>query len=339
MIWTESEVGIGSKFHFTIPLRVATVDPVGSHGHCASRSPKRCQSSHSRRQPHEQANSGRLAEELGNAACLWSRSGEEALARIVSAGTSGDPFELILTDMHMPAMDGFDLVEQIQQKAGVSAATIMMLTSGGRQGDVARCGELGIAAYLLKPVRKSELHEAIARVLVLRSEAGSTSLITHYSLQGGQQTSRSLDILLAEDNPVNQKLAARLLEKRGHRVIVTSNGREALSALSKRSYDLVLMDVQMPEMDGLETTMALRAREKDTESHLPVVAMTALVMKGDRERCMAAGMDGYLSKPIRTRELDEMLDHYAAQPTEISPRRTSGFRALPGRCQRAFGPH
>jgi two-component system sensor histidine kinase/response regulator len=194
----------------------------------------------------------------------------------------------------------------------------MMLTSGGQRGDAARCGELGIAAYLLKPVRQSELREAIARVLHAKEQAGAIPMITRYSLQNDETTRRSLNILVAEDNVVNQKLAMKLLEKRGHKVTLAGNGREALAAVGKKPFDLVIMDVQMPVMDGLEATAQLREREELTGQHQPVIAMTALVMKGDRERCMAAGMDGYLSKPIRPQELDEVLERYIARGYEAA---------------------
>jgi CheY-like chemotaxis protein len=185
----------------------------------------------------------------------------------------------------------------------------MMLTSGGQRGDAARCSALGIAAYLLKPVRQSELREAIVRVLNVHEPFGAVPMVTRDSLIDERDPACALQILLAEDNPVNQKLATRLLVKRGHQVTVTANGKEALAALAERAYDLVLMDVQMPEMDGLEATRALREREKITGAHQQVVAMTALAMKGDRERCIEAGMDGYLSKPIRQQELDELLEN------------------------------
>jgi CheY-like chemotaxis protein len=245
--------------------------------------------------------------------------GEKALAALSVAREGNEPYGLILTDMHMPKMDGFGLVEQIKQKLDISTSTIMMLTSGGQRGDAARCGELGISAYLLKPVRQSELREAIARVLGAKEQPGPKPMITPYSLNDGGDPKKSLRILLAEDNPINQKLAIRMLEKRGHHVAVASNGTQALSALEIGSYDLVLMDVQMPEMDGLEATMLLRKREELTGHHQAVVAMTALVMKGDRERCISAGMDGYLSKPIRPQELDEVLDRYLSMNREDIP--------------------
>jgi len=239
--------------------------------------------------------------------------GEEALAQLSAAREAGEPYALILTDMHMPKMDGFALVERIRQRPELSTATIMMLTSAGHRGDAARCQELGIAAYLLKPIRQSELREAIARVLGAREQKGAIPLITRFSLQDARDPASVLRVLLAEDNPVNQLLASRLLEKRGHRVVVAANGREALAALEKESYDLVLMDIQMPEMDGLEATAAIREKEKGSGIHQPVIALTAHAMKGDRERCLAGGMDGYLSKPIRLQELDELLEAYVAR--------------------------
>ena len=168
--------------------------------------------------------------------------------------------------------------------------------------------QLGIAAYLLKPVRKVELREAIARLLGAKDEISTATMITRDLLQAERDPDQRLDILLAEDNIVNQKLAVRLLEKRGHKVMVAGNGREALAALAHRPYDLVLMDVQMPELGGIEATTILREKEKLTGGHQFIVAMTALVMKNDRERCLAAGMDDYLPKPIRPQELDEALD-------------------------------
>src|ERR1700722_6917331 len=213
--------------------------------------------------------------------------GEEALAQLSSSRKTGAPFGLVLTDMHMPKMDGFTLIERIRQRPELSTAIIMMLTSAGHRGDGARCQELEVAAYLLKPIRQSDLREAIARVLGAREQAGAIPLITRYSLQDARDPATSLRVLVAEDNPVNQLLVTRLLEKRGHGVVMTFNGREALVALAKDTYDLVLMDVQMPVMDGLEATSALRQREKERGDgiHQPVIALTAYAMKGDQELC------------------------------------------------------
>src|SRR5262249_2328866 len=201
---------------------------------------------------------------------------------------AGEPYGLILTDMHMPNMDGFTLIEPIRQRPELATATIMMLTSAGHRGDAARCLELGVAAYLLKPIRQSELREAIARVLGARTQEGAIPLITRFSLQDAREPSSLMRVLLAEDNLVNQRLAVRLLEKRGHRVVVAGNGREALQALEKETFDLVFMDVQMPEMDGLEATAAIRAKEAQTGLHQPIIPLTAQAMKGDRGKCPAA---------------------------------------------------
>ena len=166
-----------------------------------------------------------------------------------------------------------------------------------------------MAAYLLKPIRQSELREAIARVLGAPALKGPIPLVTRYSLQDARNPRAILSVLVAEDNAVNQLLATRLLEKRGHRVVMTANGREALEALVKDRFDLVLMDVQMPEMDGLQATMALREKEKEKGDgfHQRIIALTAHAMKGDQERCLTAGMDGYLTKPIAAQQLDAIL--------------------------------
>jgi two-component system sensor histidine kinase/response regulator len=241
--------------------------------------------------------------------------GEEALKQLTCAQDVGDPYALVLTDMHMPKMDGFTLVEQIRQRREFSAPIIMMLTSAGHRGDGARCQELGVAAYLLKPIRQSELREAIARVLGAPAGKGAIPLVTRYSLQDARAPQTILSVLVAEDNTVNQLLAKRLLEKRGHRVTMTMNGREALETLAKDRFDLVLMDLQMPEMDGFQATLALREKEKVKQDgfHQPVIALTAHAMKGDKERCLAAGMDGYLTKPILPQELDAVLKIYMAR--------------------------
>jgi CheY-like chemotaxis protein len=245
--------------------------------------------------------------------------GEEALAELSVAREAGEPYALILTEMHMPRMDGFALSERIRQRPELSTAAIMMLTSAGHRGDAARCQEVGVAAYLLKPIRQPELREAIARVLGKNEQEGAIPLVTRFSLQQARQPASFLRVLVAEDNPVNQRLAVRLLEKRGHRVEVVANGREALQALDKQRFDLVLMDVQMPEMDGVEATAAIRRKERGSGWHTPIVALTANAMKGDREKYLTSGMDGYLTKPIRPLELDELLVDHMARQTESAP--------------------
>jgi len=236
--------------------------------------------------------------------------GEGALAELSAARETEEPYKLILTDMHMPKMDGFSLVERIRQRPELATATIMMLTSAGHRGDAERCKQLGVAAYLLKPIRQSELREAIAQVLGAREQTSAIPLVTRYSLQDAREPMTVLRILVAEDNPVNQRLVIRLLEKRGHRVVLVVDGRQAIEALNQGSFDLVLMDVQMPEMDGLEATALIREKEKKTGKHQPIIALTAHAMTGDRDRCLAAGMDGYLTKPIWPQELDQILESY-----------------------------
>ena len=181
-----------------------------------------------------------------------------------------------------------------------------MLASAGQPGDAARCRQSGIAAYLAKPVRQVELREAISQVLSPESRPNKPRLVTRHSLREGKAA--ALRILLAEDNVVNQTLAKRLLEKRGHTVVVAGSGREALAAVEQQPFDLVLMDVHMPEMDGLEATSAIRENEKVTRTHLPIIAMTACAMKGDRDRCLQAGLDTYVSKPIHAEELLEAIE-------------------------------
>ncbi len=229
----------------------------------------------------------------------------EALRRIREAREAGEPFRLVLSDAHMPEIDGFTLAEQIAREPGMSEAAVIMLTSGDRPEDATRCEQYGIAAYLLKPVKQSELFDAIVTSLgiedVLEEPAPA-------SPGASEKRPGPWKILLAEDSVVNQKLAVALLERHGHTVVVAGNGREAIAALQSQPFDLVLMDVQMPEMDGLEATGLIRAGEKQTGARVPIVAMTAHALKGDRERCLAAGMDDYISKPIHAKQLYETLD-------------------------------
>ena len=228
----------------------------------------------------------------------------------------GKPVTLLVTDAHMPEVDGFALAEQVKGDPKLAGAAIMMLTSAGQRGDAARCRELGISAYLTKPVSRSELREAIFMLLGDRPAAlPAGGLVTHHVIRE-KRAGASLKILLAEDNLVNQKLAVRMLEKRGHNVTVAGNGLAALAALETSAFDLVLMDIQMPGMDGFEATAAIRKSERGTPRRQPIVAMTAHAMKGDDQRCLDAGMDGYLAKPIRGEELSALLDGF---PERLAP--------------------
>ena len=308
-IWVESEVGRGSQFHFTARLGLTDVKEIK----VGTIAPPEILRGARVLIVDDNRTNRRILEGMLSRWEMISVSveeGQEALAALSGARAAGQPFSLILTDMHMPKMDGFTLIEQIRKRPELATATIMMLTSAGHRGDAARCQELGVAAYLLKPIRQSELREAIARVLGAQTENGAIPLITRFSLHDGREPGSSLRLLLAEDNAVNQRLAVRLLEKRGHHVVVAGNGVEALSAMEKEEFDLILMDVQMPEMDGLEATAVIRAKEKITGKHQPIIALTAHAMKGDREKCIAGGMDGYLTKPIRPQELDNVLEDF-----------------------------
>jgi PAS domain S-box-containing protein len=297
-IWVESEVGKGSRFHFTARFerqqqatpRPSLVDAATMQGMAVL-------------VVDDNATNRRILEETLSHWQMKPRSAPSApaaLEELLRAARSGEPFPLALIDVHMPEMDGYALCEQIRRHPELAGATLILLTSGGQPGDRSRRQELGLAACLTKPVKQTDLWKAIMQALgmPLPQDEIETASDTH----AGRE-SRRLCVLLAEDNLVNQKLALRLLERRGHAVTVAGNGREALAALQRQPFDVVLMDVQMPDMDGLEAAAAIRRDEHKTGTHVPIIAMTAYAMKGDRERCLAAGMDGYISKPIRASEL------------------------------------
>jgi CheY-like chemotaxis protein len=239
------------------------------------------------------------------------------LQTLVQAKRNGRPFPLVLLDMHMPEMDGFTVATRIKHDPDLAGATILMLSSTDLMGDMTRCRELGISIHLTKPITQSELWEAIMTALhkPLRESASSPPMTRPRDLLARQR----LRILLAEDNPINQMVAMRMLEKRGHTVVVVANGRAALAALAQHAFDLVLMDVQMPEMDGLATVAAIRAQERQTGGHLPIIAMTAHALKSDQERCFAAGMDAYLAKPISADELYAAIEHWGSGVMDSIP--------------------
>ncbi len=309
-IWVESRLGKGSTFHFTARFGLALEQ-------LPQQPPLQPDVVRGTRVlvVDDNATNRRILEEM---LTNWgmepasASGGPQALRLLRQALKEGHPFPLVLSDVHMPEMDGFALVEQIQRDAEIGSIVIMMLTSGDHPGDIARCEQMGVAAYLLKPVKQSELLDAVTMAL------GVSAAEEEPAEAAAPQRPLStipLRILLAEDSLVNQKLTVGLLEKQGHRVVVANNGKEALAALELGKFDLVIMDLQMPEMDGLEATAAIRAKEKQTGSHIPIVAMTAHAMKGDRERCLEAGMDHYVSKPVRAKQLFDAINALAGTPT------------------------
>ncbi len=303
-IWLESEMGVGTTFHFTARFANATLSSIP-----ASADPAILENLRALIVDDNATNRQILEKTLGywNMRPACASSAAMGLAMLQEARAGGAPFGLLVVDCHMPDMDGFMLVERLGKMPEMQGLVTVMLTSGGQRGDAQRCKELGIAAYLIKPVLQSDLLEALLRVLGPRTEdAPAPQLVTRHTLR---EARTPLRVLLAEDNIVNQRLAVRLLEKEGHSVVVAGDGSKALQALERQQFDLILMDVQMPIMDGMETTAAIRKQEQGNGTHIPIVAMTAHAMAGDRQRFLAMGMDGYLSKPIHSRDLYDAIEN------------------------------
>jgi two-component system, sensor histidine kinase and response regulator len=321
-IWVESEPGKGSAFHFTASFRLGNQEAVR-----APAPPVQLE-----RLPvlvvDDNATNRRILEEM---LASWglrpvlADSAAAGLKLLEEAYRGGTPFALALVDVHMPHTDGFTLVEWMKQRPGLDNAAVIMLTSGGQPGDLRRCRELGIKAYLTKPVKQSDLLDSIVTAL----GAAPTRPEQGVARPAGRATMRPLRVLLAEDNLVNQTLVVCRLEQRGDSVVVAQNGREAIEAWQREPFDVVLMDVQMPEMGGFEATALIRQLEASGEAltaarrHTPIIAMTAHAMKGDRERCLDAGMDGYVPKPIRVDELFQAIDSVVhrtpGEPEEQTP--------------------
>lgn len=299
-IWVVSAPGEGSSFHFTLRLGLGHT---GGTAHWVEL--VRLRNLRALVVDDNQTNRHILVEVLRRWKMLPTEAegGQRALELLEQSKKTGNPFGLVLLDAHMPDMDGFTIAERIKCDPDLGGAVVLMLTSGGEPGDAARCRQLGIAAYLMKPVKQSELLEAILLTLGTPPVPDGQSLVTRHSLR---ETRRRLHILLAEDNPVNQALVVRVLAKRGHTVQVAMNGKLALEALANvpaPGFDLILMDMQMPEMDGEECVTHIRTSENGSGNRIPIIALTAHAMKGDRERFLAGGMDGYLPKPVRAQEL------------------------------------
>jgi CheY-like chemotaxis protein len=296
-IWVESEPGRGSSFHFTAAVQAAPERPRLFAAEIDSLQGIPIlvtddNATHRRILAETLTGWGMIVGAAGN--------GTAALANLRQAAQASDPFVLVLVDAQMPEMDGFALAQAIRGSAELAASrVVMMLTAPGQQAESMRCRELELTSYVTKPVSRAALANALLRAL---DPAGPRVQSDRASQRVGgalvQKSSGTLRILLAEDNVVNQLLAYRLLEKHGHTVTVATNGREAVAFLDHQDFDLVLMDVQMPEMDGFEATAAIRVKESDTRQHIPIIAMTAHALKDDEHRCLQAGMDGYVSKPI-----------------------------------------
>ena len=303
-MWAESTVGQGSTFYFTSCLQRSSTllaPVVAAH-------PASLENLAVLVVDDNATNRRILSEILHN----WRmqptavEGAQAALNELKRAARCGEPYSLVLLDAMMPEVDGFTLAAWIRQEPELVGVSIMMLTSDDCRGGIRRCRELELVAYLIKPVKQSELLDTILKALgskLGRDDDYEVRITKPAVASASDKSANGLTILLTEDNLVNQRLASRLLEKQGHRVLVANNGKEALAALERYAVDLVFMDVQMPIMDGFEATRAIRTAEMATGKHLPIVAMTAHAMKGDRERCLNAGMNDYIAKPIRSADL------------------------------------
>ena len=318
-IWVESAASQGSVFHFLIPFPLAPLqpatcsEPVELHG-----IPVLIVDDH-------EINRNLLLEftRAWGLRPTAAHNGPEALQMMQAAHHQHSPYRLLLLDSRMPGMDGFALAQRIHDDPQLSGTIIMMLTSDAQRGDAARCRQFGISVYLVKPIQKKELLQAVRAALAAPGEAHSSlPLVTRHTLREARS---HLRILVAEDNSVNQALIVRLLQKMGHSPVLAGNGREALARLQADKFDLVFMDVQMPEMDGFAATAEIRRREQATGDHLPVIAMTAHALKGDRERCLAAGMDAYIPKPVKFEVVQQEIERLCrpspgSVPSTWSPR-------------------
>jgi signal transduction histidine kinase/CheY-like chemotaxis protein len=301
-IWVESREGQGSTFHFTAFFTMPKT--AMHHAECALPQELRGirvlvidDNATNRRILHDMTSRWNMRPK--NVA-----SAAEALKVTQSAIEEDDPFGIILLDGCMPQTDGFEFARLLKERQDAAKPKVIMLTSGGQPGEASRCGELGISAYLLKPVLQAELQRALLAVLGVEQGSGLQPLVTRHSLR---ESSRRLHILVAEDNPVNQTLVVRLLQKLGHTSVVAKDGKEAVALATSQRFDFILMDVQMPEMDGLTATALIRQAERATGTNVPIFAITARAMKGDSELCLRAGMDGYIPKPVRFSDIERAL--------------------------------
>jgi CheY-like chemotaxis protein len=315
-VWAESEPGRGSTFSFEVGLEpdLGPAEPAVSPAALTGVPVLVVDDNATNRR----VLAGLVQRWGGRPVCA--ADGPKGLTELTAAADRGEPFSLVLLDATMPGMDGFAVAERICRDPQLGTAAVLMLTSADRPGDAARCRALGVAAFLVKPVHPAELNRRIASALGDPGHSAIGRATQPAPAARPTAPGTRLTVLLAEDNAVNQRLAVRLLEKLGHTVTVVGDGRRAVEAHADRVYDLVLMDVQMPEMDGFEATAGIRRREAEGARRTPIVAMTAHAMKGDRERCLAGGMDDYLSKPIQREELFRVLK----RAEEMNSRAQSG---------------
>jgi PAS domain S-box-containing protein len=311
-MWVESEVGKGSTFHFTTTFRRGTAAASNREQIAGERLP----GLEVLVADDNATNRNILKEMLTNwqMKTVVASDGTEALKAMELARTGGRPFGVALLDGTMPGIDGFGVAERIRRNPSLADAVILMISATQYAADVARGRELGVEVFLTKPIGQSDLLDAILSVLGIQVAEERLAEVPSQTQEAKKV--HGLNILLAEDNPVNQKLAVRLLEKAGHRVTSAATGAEALSAWEKMSdveFDLVLMDIQMPEMDGTEATTAIRTRENSTGKHIPIIAMTAHAMRGDKEKYLAGGIDGYVSKPIHPARLFAEIERVLAE--------------------------
>ena len=300
-IWVESQIDRGSIFHFTAKLAVREGGVARS-----SSETTRLKGMSALIVDDNETNRRVLLGILARwgMKAMAVDGGRAAMLALEVAKNSGGSFPLILLDGQMPEIDGFSLAREIQNSPDLTGATIMMLTSAGHMGDAARCRDLGVSGYLLKPIRQEELFVSICRALDSSAEVNPTP---GEKREPSPIVGKHRRALLVEDNLVNQTLALRLLQKQGLDVRVVGDGQAALNALSEECFDLVFMDIQMPVMDGIEATKQIREDERRTGAHVPIIAMTAHALKGDKERCLSIGMDGYVSKPVRVNELADAI--------------------------------
>ena len=306
-IWVESKPGSGTTFHFAAPIEIAV-------GVDSKASPADVSQLHglSVLVVDDNATNRRLLEGIlvrWHMRPVLAESGAAGLAAVSEAASKGSCFDLILTDKNMPQMSGFEFIEHLRLDPTGAGRAIMMLSSSGQTADVRRCREAGVQGHLTKPIQQAELLKAILAVLGKTREAAKPAPAK--SLEG--RAPEGHRILLVEDNAVNQRVAISLLEKMGHSICVADNGKQALACWERERFDLILMDVQMPEMDGFSAATAIRGKELRTGEHVPIVAMTAHAMKGDRERCIAGGMDDYVTKPISRKTLGDAIERNLTQ--------------------------